>query len=112
VSVDSRIAWKDTGVELRAGQVAYFAANGRVRWGPNREDGPAGEHSSPRNDQRPIPSRPAAALIGRIGDSSDFFFIGDDSGPIQVRASGRLFLGVNDDYLKDNTGSFQVTVYY
>jgi len=112
VSVDSWIQWKDTGVELRAGQVAYFAASGRVRWGPKREDGPAGERNSPRNDQRPIPSRPAAALIGRIGDTNEFFFIGDDSGPIQVRSSGRLFLGVNDDYLKDNTGSFRVTVYY
>jgi hypothetical protein len=29
-----------------------------------------------------------------------------------MRSSGRLSLGVNDDFLKDNTGSFRVTVYY
>jgi hypothetical protein len=112
VSVDSWIPWKDSGVDVRAGQTVYFSANGHVRWGPNRQDGPAGEHGSPRNDQRPIPSRPAAALIGRVGDGDECFFIGDDQGPIRMRSSGRLFLGINDDYLKDNTGSFRVTVYY
>jgi hypothetical protein len=112
VSVDSWMAWKDTGVEVRAGQTIYFSASGRVRWGPNRQDGPEGERNSPRNDQRPMPSRPAGALIGRIGDRDEPFFIGDDQGAIRVRSSGRLFLGVNDDYIKDNTGSFRVTVYY
>jgi hypothetical protein len=112
VSVDSWLGWKDTGIEVRGGQTVYFSASGRVRWGPNRQDGPAGERNSPRNDARPMPGRPAAALIGRIGDSNEYFFIGDDEGAIRMRSSGRLYLGVNDDYLKDNTGSFRVTVYY
>jgi hypothetical protein len=112
VSVDSWLGWKDTGIEVRSGQTVYFSASGRVRWGPNRQDGPAGERNSPRNDARPIPGRPAAALIGRIGDSDEFFFIGEEQGAIRMRSSGRLSLGVNDDFLKDNTGSFRVTVYY
>lgn len=111
VSVDSWIPWKDTGIEVRAGQTLYFSATGRVRWGPNRQDGPGGERGSPRNPNRPIPGRNAAALVGRVG-SSDPFFIGDDTGAIRIRDSGRLFLGVNDDFLQDNTGSFRVTVYY
>lgn len=112
VSVDSWRAWKDTGVEVRAGQMIYFNASGRVRWAPNRQDGPEGERNSPRNEQRPMPNRPSAGLIGRIGDRDEPFFIGDDQGAIRMRSSGRLFLGVNDDYIKDNTGSFRVTVYY
>ena len=112
VSVDSWLPPKDTGVEVRAGQTVYFSAAGRVRWGPNRQDGPSGERNSPRNDQRPMPSRPAAALIGRVGAGEDYFFIGDDQGAIQMRSSGRLYLGVNDDFLTDNGGSFRVTVYY
>jgi hypothetical protein len=112
VSVDSWMQWKDTGVDLRAGQMIYFEASGRVRWGPGRQNGPEGERNSPHNDTRPIPGRPAAALIGRVGDSNDCFFIGDDRGAIRVRSAGRLYLGVNDDYLKDNTGSFRVTVHY
>ena len=112
VSVDSWVAWRDTGIDVRAGQTIYFEASGRVRWGPNRQDGPEGERNSPHNASRPIPNRPAAGLIGRVGDSDDYFFIGDDKGAVRVRSSGRLYLGVNDDYLKDNTGSFRVVVHY
>lgn len=112
VSVDSWVAWRDTGIDVRSGQTIYFQASGRVRWGPNRQDGPEGEHNSPHNASRPIPNRPAAGLIGRVGESEEYFFIGGEQGAIRMRSSGRLYLGVNDDFLKDNTGSFRVTVYY
>ena len=29
-----------------------------------------------------------------------------------MRASGRLYLGINDDYLNDNSGAFSVTALY
>jgi len=112
VNVNAAQPWQDTGVEVRGGQTVYFEASGKVRWGPGRQDGPDGERNSPRNDARPMPNRPAAALIGRVGQSNDYFFIGDDTGPIRVRGSGRLYLGINDDFLRDNSGSFRVTVYY
>jgi hypothetical protein len=111
VTVQARTAWTDTGVDVRAGQTVYFAATGRVAWGRGRRDGPGGERNSPDNDGRPLPSRPAAALIGRIGAGAPFF-IGDDTGAIRMRESGRLSLGVNDDYLADNSGSFRVVVYH
>lgn len=110
VRVDARTPWTDTGVVVRQGQSVYFSASGRVRWGPSRQDGPEGEHGSPRNDGRPIPSRPAAALIGRVGDGDDYFFIGDSGEGIRMRSTGRLSLGINDDFLNDNSGSFSVTV--
>lgn len=113
VDVVASQAWTDTGIDVRSGQTVYFEASGLVRWGPHRRDGPAGESGSPPNPARPIPNRPAAALIGRIGaDSHDYFLIGDERGPVRMRASGRLFLGINDDYLEDNSGSFRVVVYY
>lgn len=112
VTVNAAQNWTDTGVSLRGGQTIYVEATGRVRWGPGRQDGPAGESNSPRNANRPIGSRPAGALIGRIGDGDDYFFIGGETGPIRVRDGGRLYLGINDDYLQDNSGSFRVTVYY
>jgi hypothetical protein len=112
VSVPAGSSWRDTGVTVRPGQTLYFRASGEVRWGPGRKDGPDGERNSPRNDARPIPSRPAAGLIGRVGEGDDFFFIGGDQGAIRVRGGGRLYLGINDDYLQDNSGSFRVTVYY
>ena len=67
--------------------------------------------NSPINDRRPVPARPAGALIGRIGTSaSDVFFIGDDRGSFRVRTSGRLYLGVNDHAHADNSGSFEVRI--
>lgn len=112
VTVNAAEGWRDTGIMVRAGQTVYFEASGRVRWGPGRTDGPDGERGSPRNESRPMPNRPAAALIGRIGASGDHFFIGASSGALRMRASGELFLGVNDDYLQDNSGSFRVTVHH
>jgi hypothetical protein len=111
VSVSASSPWSDTGIEVRRGQEIYLVASGKVRWGRDRSDGPAGERGSPRNPNRPIPDRPGAALIGRI-DEGDPFFLGDDRGAIRVRDSGRLFLGLNDDYLPDNSGEFRVTIYY
>lgn len=113
VIVSADVAWNDTGVDVRQGQTVYFEAQGQVRWGRDRRDGPAGERNSPPNPGRPMGNRNAAALIGKIGtDSGDLFFIGDDTGAVRVRGSGRLYLGINDDVLTDNSGNFRVVVYY
>ena len=110
VNVSATTSWTDTGIELRAGQTIYVQASGQVRWGRDRRDGPGGEKDSPFNQARPLPNRPGAALIGQIG--GDIFFIGDGQGAIRVRNGGRLALGINDEYLEDNSGSFRVTVFY
>jgi len=113
IVVSADVPFVDTGITVRSGQEIFVSASGQVRWGPNRKDGPAGEKNSPENRARPMPNRPAAALIGKIGDAArDYFFIGDEAGAIRVRNSGRLFLGINDDVLGDNSGNFRVIVYY
>lgn len=110
--VDSRAAWTDTGIEVRPGQTIYFVAAGDWRWGRNRQDDAAGERNSPRNYLRPMPGQPAAALIGRVGEGDSPFIIGSQSGPFRIRSGGRLFLGINDDVLEDNSGVLRVTVFY
>jgi hypothetical protein len=110
VIVSADVAWNDSGVDVRAGQTIFFEAQGRVRWGRDRQDGPAGERNSPSNPNRPMGNRNAAALIGKIGN--DMFFIGDETGPIRMRSGGRLQLGINDDVLTDNSGNFRVVVHY
>jgi hypothetical protein len=57
-----------------------------------------------------MPDRNAAALIGKIGENGDPFFIGGSTQGIRVRGGGRLFLGINDDYLQDNSGSLRVVI--
>jgi hypothetical protein len=113
VIVSADVPWNDSGIDVRSGQTVYFEASGNVRWGRDRRDGPGGENNSPTNPNRPMPNRAAAALIGKIGTTSgDYFFIGDERGGIRMRSSGRLYLGVNDDFLADNSGNFRVVVSY
>lgn len=113
VLVAATTPWSDTGVDVRAGQTVYFEASGEVRWGRDRRDGPEGERNSPSNPGRPIPNRPAAGLIGRVANNSnDVFFVGAERDGVRMRSSGRLYLGVNDDFLNDNSGNFRVVIYY
>ncbi len=113
IVVQANQHWTETGIDVRSGQTIYFEAGGFINWGRGKRDGPDGEQNSPYWATRPIPNRPAAALIGKIGaDSTDYFLIGTEQGPIRMRSGGRLFLGVNDDNVSDNSGNFPVVVYY
>jgi len=38
--------------------------------------------------------------------------VGADTGPFRARDSGRLYLGINDDVLTDNSGNLRVTISY
>jgi hypothetical protein len=83
-----------------------------VGLGDDRTLGPEGDlDGAAPAPRRPMPDRPAGALIGRIGVSpDDTFFIGGQRLPFRVRTSGRLYLGVNDDTPADDEGAFQVAV--
>ena len=104
-------AWTDTGIDLRAGQEIYFQTSGQVTWSPNKRVDANGTRNSGSNPNRPLPTRDGGALIGRIGER-DIFLIGLDMGPFRIRQNGRLYLGVNDDTLDDNSGFYYVVVSY
>ena len=61
-----------------------------------------------RTIDAPLTRAPAGALIARVGNSS-IFLVGNRR-QVRAPASGRLYLGVNDDYLADNNGQFRVMV--
>ncbi|MGH9239261.1 MAG: hypothetical protein ACRD3G_14565 [Vicinamibacterales bacterium] len=111
VQVNPNQPWTDTGIDLRNGQEVYFETSGQVTWSPNRRVDADGTRNSKPDTNRPLPERNSGALIGRIGER-DIFFIGTDVGPFRVRGNGRLYLGVNDDRLDDNTGGYRVVVSY
>jgi hypothetical protein len=111
IVVDPNQRWNDTGIDVRNGQEVYFETSGQVTWSPNRRVDADGTRNSKPDTDRPLPERNSGALIGRIGER-DVFFIGTDVGPFRVRGNGRLYLGVNDDRLDDNTGSYRVRVSY
>jgi phycobilisome linker polypeptide/uncharacterized protein DUF4214/EF hand domain-containing protein len=102
--------WTDTGMRVRAGDLIYFDTTGNVRLSNERGDiaTAAGARSGRRAAESLLSNQPAGALIGRV-DNGDPFFIGNRRS-VRAPLSGRLYLGVNDDYLEDNSGEFRVMV--
>jgi hypothetical protein len=94
---------------VRRGESVTFNASGRVKLSANANDtaDPPGAQSG-RRPTGPMAGVLAGALIGRIGVS--MFAIGNQTNPLPMPADGRLFLGVNDDEVNDNTGEFVVDV--
>lgn len=111
VAVQANTAWNDSGVDVMRGDQLRFDAQGQVTFiqggtGPTNSGG-SFEH---RSDKYPVPSLGVGALIGKVGTNGTPFAIGANNNAIAMPASGRLYLGVNDDNVSDNSGSFSVTI--
>lgn len=107
LSVPADAPWTDTGLSVRRGEVWSVEADGVIsfRRGAGNVAGPAGK-TAVRNRRYPVVMLPAGGLIGRIGDGEPFAI--GDAATVVMPATGRLFLGINDDDLRDNSGSFRV----
>jgi DNA-binding winged helix-turn-helix (wHTH) protein len=112
VYVPGNSGWLDTGEDVTAGSPLKLVGCGQVSI--NTAGGPAmrvvGDNTCRGTlaALMPAPELPCFALIGRIGDGKPFL-VGSSVNEI-AEASGRLFLGVNDDNVTDNSGGFRVTV--
>ena len=101
--------WTNTGWVVKKGQRIRISGTGRISLGNGRYSTPSGVSSLPDNDKL-IKSKPTGGLIAVIGaDNNDFIFIGG-SYEFVANRDGALFLGVNEGYLDDNSGSFDVVV--
>jgi len=112
VIVPANVAWTNTGLNVSRGQYLRFEPSGEIRLSFNGDDmaTAAGGKNFRLVDKAQIPTIPVGALIGRVGNGQPFS-IGDTTQAFQMPADGRLFLGVNDDHLPDNSGNFVVKVW-
>jgi hypothetical protein len=112
VVVPSNVLWSNTGINVSRGQSLRFEPSGEVRLSFNGDDRgrPSGAMSFRHSDKAPIPTVPVGALIGRINNGQPFS-IGDTTNSFQMPADGRLFLGINDDHVADNSGNFVVRIW-
>ena len=112
VVVPSNIAWTNTRIQVTRGQWMRFEPSGEIRLSFNGDDVAvaAGAKSGRVSDKAPIPSIYVGALIGRV-NSGKAFSIGDTTQAFQMPANGTLFLGGNDDYVRDNSGNYVVKVW-
>jgi hypothetical protein len=128
MAVPAAAGWVDTGLDVLPGQEFYFKASGEVslqRNNPSANCGPAGLDLM--TVQQPVPNQNLGALIGKIAqvvsvrrdedtgeeivdEIAEYVFIGAESG-LAAPAKGRLYLGVNENVVRDNAGEFTVLVY-
>ena len=109
IPVSATDRWTDTGLTVRAGDSISIEANGSIQMSGNRRDTAAPAGSDRSAPGALVSNVPAGMLIGRIGNGAPFA-IGARRTIARAPASGRLLLGVNDDYLGDNAGQFEVMV--
>jgi len=102
--------WTDTGIDIHAGDTITFDAYGTVRLSsdPNDVADPLGSRLGRRAADAPLHDASAGALVARIGNAT--ILVGDHRTIARYPFSGRLYLGVNDDYLNDNSGQYTVSV--
>ncbi len=110
VRVDARERWTDTGITVPAGAVITIDAEGQVQMSPDTNDlaSPSGSRTGRLAPNAPVREQSAGGLVARIGNDAPRFI--GSHGTINSRASGRLFLTVNDDHLADNSGEFRATI--
>lgn len=109
IPVSATDRWTDTGLTVRAGDSISIEANGSIQMSGNRRDTAAPAGSDRSAPGALVSNAPAGMLIGRIGNGAPFA-IGARRTIARAPTSGRLFLGVNDDYLGDNAGQFEAMV--
>jgi hypothetical protein len=110
VRVHANVAWNDTGITVKSGDMVTFRTSGQIQFGesPGQTAGPDGNPGA-KSPNFPVSAVGAGALIGKIGSSAPFA-IGTNSSPIRMPASGRILLGVNDNEINDNSGFFSVVI--
>jgi hypothetical protein len=127
VVVPAAGGWLDTGIDVGPGEELLFAASGEIdlqKGNPEAVCGPGGVDLV--TVEQPIPNANLGALIGRIAqlvasriDEDSGLEVRDEifvlfpigaEGRAAVPFKGRLYLGVNENVLKDNGGEFEVLV--
>src|SRR5262245_39156957 len=110
INVAANQQWTNTGIPVLRGERLSFTARGNIMISRTVSSGPDGNPTATAATGRyPLRGVSPGALIGRVGNSAPFP-IGSNTGPITMPTNGTLMLGINDDVLEDNTGTFSVGI--
>ncbi len=128
VNVLANKDWTDTGLDVIEGQEIYFTATGGIslqKGNPMAYCGPDGYNL--KTVQQPIPDRNIGALIGKVvylvsieideeteeeirNEIVEVFYIGS-ARRVEMPLEGRLFLGINENIVGDNSGEYRVALF-
>lgn len=115
--ISSSQLWADTGLDLQTGEVLQISAVVSVSSVADRHAGPGtpacdpkGIMPPPPNNDLPLPSAPAGALIARLhAQGSTPLLVGEKS-ELHVEEPSHLFLGMNFSSASSCQGEFDVKV--
>lgn len=116
ITVYANQPWIDTGIDVEPNMEFTIVAEGTIEIGNRASSSPDGNRNARVSSSTyPLNDVGVGALIGKIryrdGRDSNSVFIGSRGEPTsEPNEYGRLFLGINDDYFRDNTGSYRVTI--
>jgi actin-like ATPase involved in cell morphogenesis len=116
ISVDSKVRWTSTAINLSGGEDLRFTATGEIsddQTRPNQHFTPDGANRDPVQDVHsndPYLAFPHAGLLARIGDRTPFYV----GRALNITGSdvpaGPLSFTIDDSVLTDNNGAYTVTV--
>jgi len=128
IDLPGNAGWVDTGIDVVEGRELRFTAEGAIslqKGNPEAECGPDGYDM--QGIQQPLPDRNLGCVAGKVSrvlsvridektgeefreEIIRFFYIGREQ-TAAMPIEGRLYLGVNEDVVKDNDGRFVVSIY-
>jgi len=116
IDVRAQEAWRRTGIQVPPGATVLLQAVGSIEAVPPGDNRPEFHRVPPegrplRQPNKPQPLMRSVALLARIGDGP----VWEAGAQAEVTAgdpygSGELQLGINDDYVADNSGTWTVRV--
>ena len=111
LTVQANQPWQKSGIHVSSGNKIKILAMGKWSLSPtfNVWSGPEGLSSGPGKE---VPWINSNALMGKIGAEGRPFEVGPERN-LRAMGEGDLYFAINDplDWVKDNSGSMQVTVY-
>lgn len=128
ISVLADVNWTDTGLGVMESQDIYFKTTGGIslqKGNPMAYCGPDGYNL--KTIQQPLSDKNIGALIGKVvhlvsveideetgeeikEEIVEEFYVGSEN-RIKMPISGRLFLGINENVVGDNSGEYIVDIY-
>lgn len=116
ITVNATQQWTDTGIDVEPNMTFEIVAEGEIEIGNRNVARPEGnQNAKVRGSSYPVPDAGVGALIAKIryrdGRDSNLLYIGAQNGAkTDPDEYGRLWLGINDDFVRDNKGSFRVVI--
>jgi hypothetical protein len=127
IAVAADAGWVDTAIDVSPGDVLHFAATGEInlqKGNPEAVCGPGGIDLV--TVDQPVPNANLGILIGKLAqpvakrvdkdtgaettDEIFIMFVVGEEGSFTASFKGRIYLGVNENVLKDNGGAFSVVI--